>query len=367
MPNRAKPRTEPTALTARSGGPAKDNGTKGPGTRVARRAVLAGAAGVAAFGILHWYPAHAAEFTYKIGHDGPVTHPQNLRAVQAAKKISEESGGRLVMQVYPNSQLGSDSQMLAQVRSGALELLMLGDNILGQVVPAASIASLPFAFDSYQQLWAATDGTLGSYIRAQVEKIGLLAFAKGCELGFRHVITSTRPIHSADDMKGLKLRVPEAPIQVSFFRALGASPTPLNISELYTGLQTHLVEGAELPLAIIESAKYYEATKHISLTAHQPTSFETLANGAAYQRLPKDLQEILARNLVEMATLERADVADGETALKAQLQTQGETIITPDRASFRAVIQRAGLYAQWRDTYGPEPFALLEKAVGKLA
>jgi len=333
---------------------------------LSRRTVLAGATGVAAFGILHWYPADAAEFTFKLGHDGPVAHPQNVRAVQAAKKIGEESGGRLVVQVYPNSQLGSDSQMLAQVRSGALEMMMIGDNILGQVVPAASVASLPFAFDSYPELWTAMDGALGTYIHAQIEKIGLHVFDKGWDLGFRHVVTSNRQVHSTDDMKGLKLRVPEAPIQVSFFKALGASPTPIDISELYTGLQTHLVDGAELPLAIIESAKYYEVTKYISLTAHQPTSFEMLANGAAYQRLPKDLQEILARNLDGMAVLERADVAHGDTALKAQLKTQGETIITPDRASFRAVIQRAGLYAQWRDTYGPEPFALLEKAVGKL-
>ena len=88
--------------------------------RLSRRTALAGATGVAAFGILHWHAANAAEFTYKLGHDGPVTHPQNLRAVEAAKKIAEQSGGRLVVQVYPNSQLGSDSQMLAQVRSGAL-------------------------------------------------------------------------------------------------------------------------------------------------------------------------------------------------------------------------------------------------------
>ena len=271
------------------------------------------------------------------------------------------------MQAYPNSQLGGDSQMLAQVRSGALELLLLGDNILGQVVPAASIASLPFAFDSYGQLWAAMDGELGNYIHAKIRAIGLQVFDKGWDVGFRDVITSDRQIHSADDMKGLKLRVPEAPIQVSFFKALGASPTPISSNEMYTALQTHLVDGAEQPLSSIEANKYYEVSKDISLTEHQPTTFETLANGAAYQRLPKNLQEILARNLGEMAMLERADIADGEAELQTKLKAQGQTIVTPDRKSFRAVIQRAGLYAQWRDTYGREPFALLEKAVGKLA
>ena len=337
------------------------------GMRLSRRTVLAGATGVATFGILHWHKADAAEFTYKIAHDLPPTHPIHLRLMQGAKKIGEEAGGKLVVQVYPNGQLGSDSQMLAQVRSGALEVMMIGDNILGQVVPSASIASLPFAFNGYQQLWSTMDGAFGAYIHAKVAAIGLHAFDKGWDVGFRHVITTNRQVHNAGDMKGLKLRVPEAPIQVSFFRALGASPTPINISELYTGLQTHLVDGAELPLSSIESAKFYEVTKQISLTAHQPTTYEALANGAAYQRLPKNLQEILARNLDAMALLERADIADGETGLAATLKTQGETIIKPDRKSFRAVIQHAGLYAKWRDTYGKEPFALLEKAVGKLA
>ena len=336
-------------------------------TVFARRTVLASATGVATFGILHWHAADAAEFSYKAGHDMPPDHPLNVRLAQAAKKIAEESGGRLAVQIYPNSQLGGDTQMLAQVRSGALEVMLLGDNILGQVVPAASIAGLPFAFDSYQQLWATMDGPLGDYIHAKIKATGLQVFDKGWDLGLRNVITGSRQVNTAADMKGLKLRVPEAPIQVSFFKALGASPTPISSQEMYTAMQTHLVDGAEQPLSSIEANKYYEVAKYISLTKHQATTFEALANGGAYQRLPKNLQEILARNLDEMAVLERADIRDGDVGLAEKLKTQGQTFATPDRASFRAVIQQAGLYAKWRDTYGPEPFALLEKAVGKLA
>jgi TRAP-type transport system periplasmic protein len=167
-------------------------------------------------------------------------------------------------------------------------------------------------------------------------------------------------------MKGLKLRVPEAPIQLSTFRALGASPTPINNSELYTALQTHLVDGAEQPLVSIESARYYEVTKYIAMTRHQPTPFEMLANGNAWRRLPPDLQEILSRNLNESALRQRADVTNGEIALQAKLKSQGQTIIEPDHQSFQEVIRAAGLFAQWRETYGAEPFALLEKSVGKL-
>ncbi|MBN8956915.1 MAG: TRAP transporter substrate-binding protein [Rhizobiales bacterium] len=334
--------------------------------RVSRRKVLAGAAGVTTVGILHW-PANAAEFTYKLGHDEAISHPQNVWSLEAAKKIRDESGGRLIVQVYPNNQLGGDTQMLAQLRSGALELMQLSDNILANIVPAANLTNIPFSFNSEQDVWTAMDGELGRYVHAQIEKIGLHPFEKGWDAGLRHVFTSGKPVHNVEDIKGLKLRVPAAPLQVTFFKAIGSSPTPINNNELYSALQTHLVDGAEQPLFSIEAAKYYEVSKYVSLTKHQATTFEMLANGVAWQRLPKDLQEILSRNFNDAAIREREDIAKGETTLGTQLTSQGLTIIQPDRESFRAVVQQAGLYAQWRDTFGKEPFGMLEKVVGKLA
>jgi TRAP-type transport system periplasmic protein len=335
--------------------------------RISRRQALTGVAGVAIAGLAgSRRAAAAAEFTFKLGHDQPATHPQNLRAVEAANKITQESGGRLVVQVYPNNQLGGDTQMLAQVRSGALELLMVGDNILANIVPVTSVSDLPFAFAGYKDLWAAMDGKLGDYIRGEIRKVGLHVFDKGWDAGFRQVFTSNRPVHNVADMKGLKLRVPQAPIQIAVFKAFGASPTAVNNSELYTSMQTHLVDGAEQPLISIESARLFEVSKYISMTNHQPTSFEMVGNEAAWRRLPADLQGILARNLDAGALLERADIANGEEDLAKQLKTQGQTIIIPDRESFRAVIQKAGLYAKWRDTYGAQPFSLLEETVGKL-
>lgn len=334
--------------------------------RISRRQALLGVATAATAGLARSRRAKAADFTFKFGHDQPATHPQNLRAVEAAEKIGKESGGRLVVQVYPNNQLGGDTQMLAQVRSGALELLMTGDNILANIVPVTSVADLPFAFAGYKDLWAAMDGDLGNHIRNAIRKVGLHVFDKGWDAGFRQVFTSDKPVHTVADMKGLKLRVPQAPIQIAVFKAFGSSPTAVNNSELYTSMQTHLVDGAEQPLVSIENARLFEVSKYISMTYHQPTSFEMLANEAAWRRLPADLQEILARNLDAAALLEREDIATGEAKLAEQLKTQGQTIIQPDRESFRAVIQQAGLYAKWRDTYGAEPFSLLEATVGKL-
>jgi tripartite ATP-independent transporter DctP family solute receptor len=335
---------------------------------ITRRQLLTHAAGLSAFTVLH-FPASAAEFTYKLGHNNAAAHPQHLRLVEAAKKIADESAGRLVVEIYPNSQLGSDPQMLAQVRSGALELVHMGDIIIGNLVPVASLAALPFAYSDSASLWSAMDGELGKYIHAEIEKkLGLHVFEKGWDGGVRHLFTNQRPIHNAADMKGMKFRIPSGALAMSLFKALGAAPTPVPSGEVYTALQTRLVDGADGPLVTIEHAKYYETSKYISLTGHMHTPFEMLANGAAWQRLPKNLQGILSRSLNEAALLQRADIATGDGKLQEKLKEHGQTIISPDRNSFREVLRSAGLYGQWRDTYGgAEPFGLLEKAVGKLA
>lgn len=334
---------------------------------ITRKRLIAGVgSSIAAFNIVR-SPAKAAEFKYKLGHDQPAEHPQNLRTVEAAKKITEESGGRLVIDVYPNSLLGGDTAMLTQLRSGALEMYQCPDLILANILPVASVAAIPFGFKDYTQLWTALDGGLGSYIHSETEKLGLHALEKGWDGGFRDIFTSDRPIRTPADMKGMKLRIPVVKIAQAFVTALGASPTPINSNEVFTALQAHLVDGAEGPLVTIESSKYYEATKYVSITNHQPTPFEMLINGAAWKRLPGDLREIMARNLNQYAILNRKDIATGEIALQAKLKTQGQTFVTADNEAFRAVIRKAGLYAKWREEYGAKPFALLEDVVGKLA
>ncbi|MGH7714903.1 MAG: TRAP transporter substrate-binding protein [Vulcanimicrobiaceae bacterium] len=334
---------------------------------ITRKRLIAGAASsISVFGIVR-SRAKAAEFKYKLGHDQPAEHPQNLRAVEAAKKVTEESGGRLVVDVYPNSQLGGDTQMLAQLRSGALEMYQCPHLILSNILPVASLAAVPFAFKDYTQLWTALDGALGAYIHAETEKLGIHPLENGWDGGFRDIFTSNRPIKTPADMKGMKLRIPVVKIVQAFVIALGASPTPINSNEVFSALQAHLVDGAEGPLVTIESSKYYEATKYVSITNHQPTPFEMLINGAAWQRLPKDLREIMSRNFNAYSKLNRKDIATGEITLQEKLKGQGQSFVTPDNEAFRAVIRQAGLYEKWRDEYGAKPFALLEQVVGKLA
>ena len=181
--------------------------------------------------------------------------------------------------------------MLSQLRSGALDFMTLSPLILGSLVPQAQINGVGFAFKDYKQVWAAMDGELGIYVRRQIAATGtIFAFDKIWDNGYREVTNSVRPINKPEDLKGIKLRTPPGPMWVSLFKALGASPTPLNFAEVYSALQSKVVDGQENPLAIIYTAKLYEVQKYCSMTNHMWDGYWFMGNKKLFEQLPSDLQ-----------------------------------------------------------------------------
>jgi TRAP-type transport system periplasmic protein len=238
--------------------------------------------------------------------------------------------------------------------------------VLSTLVPAAGILNTGFAFHDYNEVWKAMDGPLGTYVRAQIEKVGLLTMSKPWDNGFRNVTTSTKPIKTPDDLKGLKMRVPAAPMLSSLFTSLGASPTPINFNELYSALQTKLVEGQENPLAIISTARLYEVQKYCSLTNHVWDAYWILGNRKAMERLPKDIQEIVYRELEKSATDERADIAGLNSSLRTDLASKGIQMIDPDKKAFKDLLAKNGFYKDLRAKFGEEAWKLLSDSVGGL-
>jgi tripartite ATP-independent transporter DctP family solute receptor len=332
-----------------------------------RSFIKLGAAAVAAPALILPGRARAAEFTYKFGQNLPVTHPLYLRALEAVEKIKAESKGRIEIQVFPNSQLGNDTDSLSQVRAGGMEFFTLSGLILSTLVAPAAVSGLGFAFPTYDTVWKAMDGDLGAYIRGQIQKAGLLAMDRIWDNGYRQITSSTRPINTPDDLKGFKIRVPPSPLWTSMFKALGAAPASINFNEVYSALQTKVVEGQENPLAIIATAKLYEVQKYCSLTNHMWDGFWLLANRRAWERLPPDLRAIVAKHFNEGAVAERADVAKLNAELKVDLEKKGLIFNTPNPESFRDALRKAGFYAEWKQKFGPEGWAALEKYSGKLA
>src|SRR6201991_74905 len=180
-----------------------------------RRALLkATAASAVMGGIGAPFVARAAqaEFTYKFANNLPDSHPLNTRAKEMSAAIKAETDGRVDVQVFPNNQLGSDTDVLSQLRSGGVEFFTLSGLILSTLVPAASINGMGFAFPDYDTVWKAMDGDLGAYVRDQIAKTNLLALEKIWDNGFRQTTTSTKPVNTPDDYRGMKLRVPPSPL-----------------------------------------------------------------------------------------------------------------------------------------------------------
>src|SRR3954468_10238032 len=311
--------------------------------------------------------AQQAEFTYKYANNLPESHPMNARAKEMAEAIKKETNGRFDLQIFPTSQLGSDTDTLSQVRSGGVEFFTLSGLILSTLVPAASINGMGFAFPDYATVWKAMDGDLGAYVRQQITKANLVAMDKIWDNGFRQTTTSTKPINTPDDLRGFKIRVPVSPLWTSMYKALEASPASINFNEVYSSLQTKVVEGQENPLAIIATAKLYEVQKYCSLTNHMWDGFWFLANRRAWERLPQDVRTIVAKHINSAGEKEREDVAKLNAGLQEELAAKGMVFNQPDPAPFRDKLRAAGFYSEWKGKYGEQAWELLEKSVGKLS
>ena len=331
---------------------------------VNRRTLVLGAATLPLVSTIRYAGAQSAEFNYKYANNLPISHPMNVRAQEAMDKIREETGGRVAIQIFPSNQLGADTDMLSQVRSGGVEFFTLSPLILSTLVPNASISGIGFAFPSYDQVWPAMDGDLGAYVRGEIEKSNLVVMDKIWDNGFRQITSSVGPINTAEDLKGFKIRVPVSPLWTSMFTAFESAPASINFAEVYSALQTGIVDGQENPLAIISTAKLYEVQKYLSVTNHMWDGFWFLANRRAWERMPEDVREIVARNINEAAVKEREDVAALNATLRGELESNGMEINEPDTASFREKLKESGFYAEWKNTYGEDAWAILEKAVG---
>lgn len=333
--------------------------------KLARRTVLATAAAVPLFGILT-KRAQAAEFTYKMATGQAPSHPVNKRAQEAIDRIAAGSNGRIKINLFPAAQLGTDAQLISQVRIGGVQFINMASSVLATFVPAAGVVNTGFAFSGYDQVWKAMDGELGNYISQAIAKTGLMTIGRSWDNGFRQITTSTKPIKAPDDLKDFKIRVPAAPILTSLFAALGASPTPIDFSEVYTALQTHLVSGQENPLPIISTAKLYEVQKYCSLTGHVWDGYWILGNQAAMKRLPADLLALVLKEFNTSALDERADIAALSQSLQASMSKEGLQFIDVDKAQFRGALAKTDFYPHWKAKFGDQAWSLLESTAGKL-
>ncbi|MDB5362487.1 MAG: transporter substrate-binding protein [Rhodospirillales bacterium] len=338
--------------------------------KLTRRAVVAGLATAGAgLGLASPFVSRAlaADYAWKFGHGFPASHPVHVFALEAAAKIKQDSGGRVDISVFPNSQLGGDSDLLAQVRSGAIDFFSTGGLIFATLVPIASISGMGFAFRDTDAVWPAMDGELGAHIRAGFEKAGLHPFERIWNNGFREITTSKTVINGPGDLAGFKIRVPVSQVYISLFKALGASPTSINLAEVYTALQTGVVDGQENPLVVADTTKFYEVQKVCSLTNHVWDGSWIVTSGRSWKGVPEEIRTLVSNGFNGMAQRQREAVTKLNADLAESLKEKGMTVNATDPVPFQDALRKAGFYADWKGRFGDESWSILEKAVGRLA
>jgi TRAP-type transport system periplasmic protein len=280
-----------------------------------------------------------------------------------ADAVRRETNEEFVIEVFPESRLGPDPKMFADLRHGALEFFIAGAT-LGEVAPTSALPLLPFAFRDSKAVFAALDGALGDQIRSELAQNGIHAFRHCLQNGFHHLTTSTRPIHSAADLAGVKIRSPGGAIARDFFAALGAEAGYVPFNQMYEALKARSFDGQSDPLGVVLSLKLYEVQTYLSLTAHWWSGFTLLANAAVWNALPRAMQEVVERNAEKFALLQRADIEQVNAVGAEELARLGMQVNTAETASFRAMLGE--FYARWREKAGPAGWRLLESYASEI-
>ena len=334
-------------------------------TKLSRRKFAFGTGALAAAIITR--RAQGAALEMRQFHNQTEDTPLHKRLTELWAAVDAESGGRLKVKVFAenNKVTGGDPQARDMLVSGELEFFTLMGGILDEVVPIADIQGMPFAFKDNNQVYAAVDGDLGNLLRDEAMTKGIYAIPKACfENGFRQITSSTHPVRTVADLKGMKLRIPASQMFADVFKSLGAEPMPINTNRLYESLKNGTVEGQENPLAIADGFKLYEVQKYVSLTSHMWSGYNLLANLAVWRRLGPDLQAIVQRNAEKYVKLQRAENVALNAQLQGALEKRGMIFNVAETSGFRAPL--ADFYKRWKERLGTRAWSMLEGHVGKL-
>lgn len=253
------------------------------------------------------------ERTLRLAFSVVKDHPLHDGAVRFAELVSERTGGKIKVQIFPGALLGSDAQNLSGLKGGALDMTTLGTSGLAGTDKAFMLMDFPFLFNDFKEAYSIIDGPLGRSLTDKLPKYGLIGLGIW-DLGFRNITNSRRPVAKADDIRGLKLRVQATPIYVDLFTTLGANPVPLTFGEVFTALETRTVDGQENPVGLIRSAKFYEVQKYLSLTRHAFTAMPFLMSAKTWEKLSDDERNIILDSAEEAKHLQRRISAEKEAS-----------------------------------------------------
>jgi TRAP-type transport system periplasmic protein len=287
------------------------------------------------------YGAPGDKVVFKFGHLANEQNTWHLAALKMAELASKYSSGKIEIKVFPNEQLGKETDMITGIQSGSVDMTITGES-LQNWAPLAAMLAVPYAVRDESHLDKVANGEVGKQIEKQiVDKVGLrplLWFARG-----PRYLTSNRPIKTPAELKGILLRVPNVPLFVNVWSALGAKPTPMAFSEVFTALQQKTIEGQENPLALIDSASFQEVQKYVNRTAHVRSWIYVVIGEKQYQALSPEQREALTKAAREAQAYERTLFVAEEKRLEKKLQDAGMQFADVDMAAFQSKAKEAVL------------------------
>ncbi|MDR1377998.1 MAG: DctP family TRAP transporter solute-binding subunit [Synergistaceae bacterium] len=297
--------------------------------KTAKKAILWA---LAAMVILSAVPALAEDYTIRLAFIGAESHGSYIALNEKFKKdIEEKTGGRVKVELYPNAQLGSDRQAIEGISIGTLEMAVVGGSSLLTLDDRMTIMDLPFIFKTREAAHKVYDEFLTEEFNKYLEPHDILILFSG-ELGYRHITNSRGPIQTPADLKGLKIRTMENPLHVQTFNLLGANPTPVAFSELYTALQQGTVDAEENPIGVIVTSKLYEVQKYTSLTGHIYTTAPFIISKSYWEGLPEDIRKIISEVAEETKPYQRDVIENQNSEFLEELEKAGVTVndLSPD-------------------------------------
>jgi TRAP-type transport system periplasmic protein len=280
--------------------------------------------------------AHAQ--TLRFAHPVPEADVQHTMAVFFAEQVQARTNGAVTVQIFPQGQLGNDGAMIDGARSGIIDIVLVGLNNFTGLVPEAGVFELPFMFPERDLAYAALDGDVGAGISERFTQHGLTVLGYP-ENGYRQMSNSRGPIRVPGDLAGINMRTNNSRALNDMFAALGANPIQLPVAELYTALETGVVDAQDHPIGVVLSFKFDEVQTYLTLTRHAYSALGLMMNSASFARLSPENQAIVREVAAEAVAMQRQMAAEREASMIEELVGRGMVLNTDvDAAAFQAAV-----------------------------
>ncbi|MEJ2803544.1 TRAP transporter substrate-binding protein [Comamonadaceae bacterium PP-2] len=276
------------------------------------------------------------KFAFSLAKD----HPLGLGAQKFSELVAEKSGGKIKVALFPNAVLGGDPQNLSAVRGGTLDFASMATGLLAGIDKQFMVFDFPFLFNTPQEAYALADGPVGTQLQAKLADHGLVGLGIW-DLGFRNMTNSKRPIARPEDLQGLKIRVIASPIYLDMFNTLGSNPVPMTFGEVYGALESKAIDGQDNPVGVIESAKFSEVQKYLSLTRHVYTGMPVLMSKKTWDGMSEAERKIIVESANEAKQEERriAQAKEIESIANLSKQMQVNEVAPAELARLRQKVQ----------------------------